>query len=117
MKSIVFDLDDTICRPDHTQTETYAKYALAKPIPDVITKINRLHCAGYYVIISTARRMVTHDGDINKIIEDVGEVTEKWLDDHGVKYNEIIFGKPYSSTYYVDDKAMNISDFLEWKLD
>jgi hypothetical protein len=50
--------------------------------------------------------MLTHGGDLDKIIEDVGCVTEKWLDDHKVPYDELIFGKPYSSTYYVDDKAM-----------
>jgi len=117
LKSIVFDLDDTICKPNHEYTDTYNKYSRAEPINEVINKINLLHDLGYYVIISTARRMLTHDGDINKIIEDVGDVTEAWLDEHGVNYDNIIFGKPYSSTYYIDDKAMNVDDFLEWNFD
>ena len=113
-ESIVFDLDDTICFPNHGGVDTFAKYALAIPNPQVIDAINNLHDLGFYVIINTARRMLTHNGDLEKIVEDVGEVTKQWLAKYNVKYDELQFGKPYSSTYYVDDKAMNIREFLEW---
>jgi hypothetical protein len=57
--------------------------------------------------------MVTHDGNLVKIIQDVAEITEVWLTKHKVPYDEIKYGKPYSSTYYVDDKAMTPEMFCQ----
>ena len=105
-RSIVFDLDDTICFPNHDQTESYEKYGRAAPNVPVIEGMQQLYDAGYHITISSSRRMVTHDGNIAKIISDISEITETWLDKHKVPYHEIQYGKPYSSTYYVDDKAM-----------
>lgn len=113
-KSIVFDLDDTICYPNHTATNTYEKYVLAKPNNDIIDHMKTLKSLGYHITISSARRMLTHNGNIDKIIDDVGEITVNWLDTHKVPYDEIQFGKPYSSTWYVDDKAINLNQFYEW---
>jgi len=56
--------------------------------------------------------MLTHNGDINKIKEDVELITKDWLNKYNVPYDELIFGKPYSTTYYVDDKAMTINQFI-----
>ena len=61
--------------------------------------------------------MLTHDGDINKIINDVGKITTDWLDKYEVPYDEIVWGKPYG-VYYIDDKAMTPEEFvkmMEWK--
>jgi len=58
--------------------------------------------------------MLTHDGDVEAIIADVGDITINWLKEHDVPYDEIIWGKPYSSTWYVDDKSMNLEEFKEW---
>jgi capsule biosynthesis phosphatase len=113
-KSIVFDLDDTICYPVHAEKDTHAKYALARPNTRVITSMRQLKDKGYHIIINSARRMVTHDGDIDKIIEDVGQVTIDWLEQYRVPYDELRFGKPYSSTWYVDDKAMDLNQFYKW---
>ena len=70
---------------------------------------------GWYITISSARRMLTHDGDVEKILADIGIITTSWLSRHGVPYNQIHFGKPYASTYYVDDKAMTLDQFTSWK--
>lgn len=110
-QSIVFDLDDTICKPNHDRKDSYGKYALAEPIWPMIDKIRELS-GKYDIIIATARRMVTHDGDVDKIEEDVGELTRLWLHDHGVPYHQLYFGKPYAIAY-VDDKALSIKEFLE----
>ena len=101
----VFDLDDTLCKPNHEFDDTHNKYALATPIHDMITAVQILMEEGHYIIIHTARRMVTHDGDLEAIEADVGQVTRDWLAQHEVPYDELIFGKPYGDTY-VDDKAM-----------
>lgn len=110
--SIVFDLDDTICFPNHEKRDTYSKYYLAKPNTPVIRKMQEVQKRGYYIIIHSARRVVTHNGDTAKIEEDVAEITRKWLDEYNVPFNELIFGKPYATAAYVDDKAMSIDEFL-----
>ena len=112
-KSIVFDLDDTICFPNLDIQDTNGRYAMAKPNMPVIVKMRELEAMGYEIIISTARRMLTHNGNIEAIIEDVGDVTREWLDKYNVPWTKIEFGKPYSSTYYVDDKAMRPEEFLK----
>jgi capsule biosynthesis phosphatase len=112
-KSIVFDLDDTIAFPDHTKTDTYEKYARAVPNYELIKIMQRLHSEGFFIHIYTARRMLTHNGDVEAIKKDVGNITFEWLFEHKVPYDVLTFGKPYSSTYYVDDKAMTANEFVE----
>jgi capsule biosynthesis phosphatase len=103
-----FDLDDTICYPNHDAKTTHEKYALATPNEEVISAINKLK-VGNTIIIYTARRMLTHNGDLDKIYKDVGKVTVDWLKKHNVPYDDIIFGKPYADVY-IDDKALNADD-------
>ena len=112
-KSIVFDLDHTICYPNMDKDDTHGRYAEALPNEKLIAKMRVLEAMGYTIIISTARRMLTHNGDIKAIIEDVGEITREWLDKYDVPWHKIEFGKPYSRTYYVDDKALRPDEFLE----
>ena len=113
-KSIVFDLDDTICFPNHSASDTHSKYALAQPNTRVILMMQGLKKLGYHITICSARRMVTHSGDIDKIIADVGQVTIDWLATYNVPFDSIQFGKPYSNTWYVDDKAMDLNSFYKW---
>lgn len=112
--SIVFDLDDTICFPNHNEAETAKKYGKAKKNLDVISRMRLLRRRGYRIIIHSARRMLTHDGDLDKIHEDVWDVTVDWLRRARVPYDELVFGKPYANTYYVDDKALDLEQFMEW---
>lgn len=105
-----FDLDDTICFPNHEYSDTQNKYRLAKPNLQIILRINQLFDEGNKIIIHTARRMITHKGDIAKIKQDVEAVTVDWLSEHKVKYSEIVWGKPYAD-FYIDDKAINVKDF------
>lgn len=105
MARYCFDLDDTICRPRHNAHNSHEKYAQADPNPEIIERIQIIHKSGHRVIIHTARRMLTHKGDLAKIEKDVGELTRSWLSRHGVPYDQLIFGKPYAD-YYIDDKAV-----------
>jgi capsule biosynthesis phosphatase len=111
--TLIVDLDDTICFPNHDKKDTFEKYGLALPNNSMIVSLQKAKEKGYRIVINTARRMLTHDGDINKIIEDVGQVTTDWLNKHNVPYDEIVWGKPYG-IYYIDDKAMRPDEFLEW---
>lgn len=114
LKSIVFDLDDTICYPNHKEKDSYKKYGLALPNQPIIDKMQDMKKDGWYIILSSARRMATHNGNVSAIIADIGKITIDWLDQYEVPYDELNFGKPYSNTYYVDDKAMTLDHFEKW---
>jgi capsule biosynthesis phosphatase len=116
MPTLVIDIDHTICIPNDSEKDTIEKYGKAKPISEMIQSIHKAKERGYRIVLFTARRMATHDGDINKVIEDVGEITIAWLKEHNVPYDELMFGKP-NAVYYVDDKALKPHEFvkfIEW---
>lgn len=104
-----FDLDDTICFPNHEAKDSFEKYGKALPCWEIINHIKDLYYNDNEIIIHTARRMLTHNGDLNKIKQDVQEITENWLKEFEVPYNSLIFGKPYADVY-IDDKALNVED-------
>jgi capsule biosynthesis phosphatase len=103
-KIYVFDLDHTLCVPQKFD-DTQRRYAEAEPIPHMIEFVRKLRRRGDTIIIHTARRMLTHRGDLSKIEADVGQVTRDWLHDQNVPYDQLIFGKQFGDVY-VDDKAM-----------
>tara|TARA_B100001109_G_C18621899_1_gene361900 strand:- start:242 stop:595 length:354 start_codon:yes stop_codon:yes gene_type:complete len=113
MTSLCFDLDDTICFPNHQYSDAENKYGKAKPNVNVIKTMQKLYDQGNYIIIHTARRMLTHKGDLNKIENEVGNITRTWLSYYNVPYHELIFGKPYAELY-IDDKGMNLKDMDKW---
>ena len=104
---IVIDLDGTICeikKPNQS-------YEDVKPLPDAVEKIAQLRSQGHYVIIQTARNMVTCESNVGKVMKNVGLVTLDWLKKYAIEYDEIYFGKPYGHIY-IDDHALR---FTEWK--
>lgn len=108
---IVIDLDGTICFPNNQYPDTERRYSQAIPNRAVIEKLKELYSKGYYIQIETARRMISYNGDLKKIEADVGEVTRKWLSEHGVLFHSLLFGKTYAM-FYVDDKALIPEDFV-----
>ena len=105
---IAIDLDGTICpikRPDQS-------YQDLRPFPEAVERIRQLRKAGHYIIILTARNMATCDSNIGKVMKNIGGLTLNWLEEHGVKYDEIYFGKP-NAEIYIDDRAIR---FCSWKL-
>ena len=94
-KIFCIDIDGTIC----TEGE---EYHLAKPIPKVIKKINKLYENGNKIILFTSRGVYSgYDWSV---------LTKKQLQDWNVKYHELYFKKPYAD-YYIDNKAI---DILYW---
>lgn len=98
---IVIDIDGTICETKKTG-QTYADVRVN---PGAIKKIQALKAAGHYIILHSARHMKTMGGDVAKVIEKVGSVTEEWLKRHGIPYDEIHFGKPYNHIT-IDDRSV-----------
>lgn len=103
-----FDLDNTLV----TYPTIKNDYSSVKPITDNINYLKFLKSIGHTIIIYTARRMKTHNGDVGKVTRDIGLITLKTLDDFEIPYDEIYFGKPYAD-YYIDDLAVKSYDNLE----
>lgn len=97
-----FDLDYTLLR---TMT-CPADYEKVEPIIENINFLNFLKDQGHTIIIYTARRMRTHQGNQGRMMKDIGRITFDTLDKFGIRYDEIYFGKPYAD-YYIDDKSIN----------
>lgn len=103
---ICFDLDETLC--------TGYPYNTAVPLKDRISIVNRLKASGHVIIIYTARGMGSSGGNTAKAIKNIGKLTLEQLDAWGVKYDEIVFGKP-SADYYIDDKGINANNMLQFE--
>ncbi len=100
-KRFCFDLDNTLV----TGPTITGDYTSCEPILHTIKYVRGLYASGHYIIIHTARRMRTHGGNIGCVVADVGALTIRQLEDFGIPYNEIIFGKPFAD-FYIDDKAV-----------
>jgi hypothetical protein len=86
---IIIDMDGTIC----TEEKTYSR-SMAKPIENAVESINRLYGEGHIIIIYSARTWMEY------------EMTVDWLSKHGVKYHQLILGKPVGDVW-IDDRAIN----------
>ena len=110
-KRICFDLDNTLVTFPTIRNE----YTSVKPIKKNIDFLKYLKRFGNTIIIYTARRMKTHNGNIGKINSDIGKITFATLDKFDIPYDELYFGKPYAD-FYIDDLALNCFDDLEKEL-
>lgn len=94
-----FDLDGTICT-----SVKKSQYENALPDYSVINEINRLYGQGDVIKIMTAR------GCVSGIDHTV--FTKRQLDAWGVKYHELIMNTKPHADWFIDDKAIHVS---EWK--
>ena len=98
-KIFCFDIDNTIFS---TKKNFYSK---SKPIKKNIKIVNHLYDHGHTIIIFTARRMTTFNGNVDLITKNFENLTRKQLKKFNVKYHKLIFGKP-SFDYLIDDKSI-----------
>lgn len=103
---ISIDLDGTIC---HIK-KRHESYNDLVPLPGAIEKIKEMRNAGHYIIINTARNMATQDGNIGKVVKNIGKITLDWLEKYQIEYDEIHFGKP-NANIYIDDRAIRFSSW------
>ena len=111
-KRYCIDIDGTICTP--TVGRDYHK---AEPWQDRIKVLNKLYDEGNYIIYFTARAMgrfadLPHSVASVKAKEVLFDLTKQQLDDWGVKYNELIMGKPHAD-FFIDDKGVKDEDFFK----
>lgn len=91
-----FDIDGTICDTENSHYES------SVPRVDVIENINALFDAGHTIKIFTARGATSGKGLRN--------FTEVQLKSWGVRYHELIMGKPHADVF-IDDRAVNTKDW------
>ena len=102
----VFDIDGTIC--DKNKNDDYDK---SYPFLERIRKINKLYDEGNEIVFFTARGMGRHNNNTRLAIQQFYSLTENQLEKWGVKYHELILGKP-SGDIYVDDKGIKDGHFF-----
>ena len=102
----VFDLDGTICDKDKNDD-----YDNSYPFLERIRKINKLYDEGNYIVFHTARGMGRYNNNANLAIQEFYSLTKKQLEEWGVKYHELILGKP-SGDIYIDDKGIKDGEFF-----
>lgn len=95
---ICFDIDGTLC----TQEKDYTR---ASPNHEAIRTVNSAYDAGHIIKIFTAR------GACSGV--DYTNLTAQQLDSWGVKFHELIMGKKPHFDILVDDKAVNVADWLK----
>ena len=113
MKRLIFDLDGTLC---HAKNGDYIN---AIPDIEVINVLRKYKNDGFEVIISTSRNVRTYNGNIGKISANTLPIIIEWLNKHDVPYDEIYIGKPWCGYegFYIDDKAIRPSEFVEMSYD
>lgn len=92
---IIIDMDGTIC----SEERTYSR-CLAKPKTNAVETINEMYDAGHTIIIYSARTWVEY------------EMTVDWLSKNGVKYHQLMMGKPIGDVW-IDDRALQFKDNWE----
>lgn len=107
MKKLIVDLDGTI-----TLANT-SDYKNVLPNVELIERLKEYKKSGFTIVISTARNMRTHEGNVGKINIHTLPIITEWLDKHEVPYDEVLVGKPWCGHegFYIDDRAIRPSEF------
>jgi capsule biosynthesis phosphatase len=107
MKKLIVDLDGTITLAN---TSDYKKVL---PNLELINNLKQYKKDGFSIVISTARNMRTHEGNVGKINIHTLPIIIEWLEKHNVPYDEILVGKPWCGHdgFYIDDRAVRPSEF------
>jgi len=104
---IVIDLDGVLCKIK----QPGQAYADVEPVDGAAERLRQFRLAGHIVVIYTARNMATYDGNLGKIMKNIGLITLEWLEKYDIEYDEIYFGKP-NGHVYIDDRAVH---FRGWE--
>lgn len=90
---LIIDLDGTIC----TEEKMFSR-SLAQPIEKAVASINQLYHEGHTIIIYSARLWIEY------------EMTHHWLTVNGVKFHQLVMGKPQGD-FWIDDRALRFENW------
>ncbi len=107
---ICFDLDGTLCENKKPGQE----YKDVLPMPGAVEYLKQLKEQGHYVIIMTARNMVTYNNNVGQIIANQAPIVIDWLKKYDMPYDELLFGKPHAD-FFVDDKGIQFTSIENLK--
>ena len=93
-----FDVDGTLC------DTTGSDYENSVPVHGMIMLLNKLYDDGNIIKIFTAR-------GCNSGIDHT-ELTTRQMDEWGIKYHELIMNKKPHYDLLIDDKAINVEDWM-----
>jgi len=99
-KIFLFDIDNTIC----TTKKNFYKKSIPKK--NMINKINNLKVNGHKVKVFTSRYMGRNSEKSKTVKKKYFNTTKKQLIKWGLKFDELIMGKP-SYDFHIDDKSFN----------
>jgi len=106
-KRVCFDLDGIITMADipikwedNSPSDYQELYAQAEPDKKIISFVNSLDPEKYEILLYTSRDIYFRD------------VTEKWLERHGVTYEHIVYNKLFFDVL-IDDRSVKYLDDLE----
>lgn len=85
-KNYLIDIDGTVC--DDVPNEQSERMVTATEYPGAKERINGWYDEGHIITFFTSRTRSEH-----------GEITEKWLKDHGFKYHALLMDKPRGGNY------------------
>jgi GTP:adenosylcobinamide-phosphate guanylyltransferase len=102
-KVFCFDLDKTLL---------YDVISDPRPIQHTVDYCNHLYDRGGRIVVHTARGMLSRNGNVEAIERELRPIVEERLSEAGIKYHELIMGKPYADVY-IDDKAISALEDLE----
>ena len=107
-KRIVMDIDGVLAKQN--SSKDYSEKEVDK---EILSRLKEYSEKDFYIILYTARNMRTHEGRIGKINAETAPTLLEWLEEKGIPYNEIHYGKPWCGHkgFYVDDKAIRPSEF------
>ena len=90
---LIIDLDGTIC----TEEKMFSR-SLSQPILKAVESVNQLFDEGHIIIIYSARLWIEF------------EMTTHWLKTNGVKYHQLVMGKPQGDVW-IDDRALQFDNW------
>jgi capsule biosynthesis phosphatase len=113
MKRLIVDLDHTL------SITTNGDYVNSKPISPMIETLVKYKELGFEIVINSSRNMRTYGNNVGKInVHTLPNIVE-WLNKHEIPYDEVYIGKPWCGFegFYIDDKSIRPSEFLNYSYD
>lgn len=100
-KIMMIDIDGVLC--EHVDNEHPERMASVEPYLEAIKQINKWHDQGHHICFFTART------------DEHSDVTEAWLNRHGVRYHQVIYNKPRAVNgeeyHYIDDRPVRATTY------